>query len=343
MDSNQSPALLQAIQLLQQGHPVALPTETVYGLAAPITNESALGKIFSIKQRPFFDPLIVHVNSIEMAKTCFQEWPSIAQTLAQKFWPGPLTLVMKKSSLIPGLVTSGLENVGVRWPRHDLFNEVIRQMSTPLAAPSANLFGRTSPTIAQHVKDEFAQKVFVVDGGPCQVGIESTVLLIESNSLGAAQNFQLSLLRQGQVSENQITDSLALEKNWSWLPLEKVNPKSSPGHMKHHYMPSIPLILVQGQQEEAQLLKKIEKRFQEIPDVVESVKIIKPQWPLKNIATLTLSKDSVLAARQLYAELRSASQSDADLILFQCLALHSSPDWQSIMDRLQKAASLIID
>ena len=150
-----------AANQLEQSDVVAFPTETVYGLGARIDRPEGLKKIFAIKQRPFFDPLIVHASSTEQAKTCFKEWHAMADHLAKSFWPGPLTLVMPKSELISDMITSGLDSVGVRIPNHNLALQLINAVGVPLAAPSANKFGKTSPTKAEHVKKEFGDSVLV--------------------------------------------------------------------------------------------------------------------------------------------------------------------------------------
>ncbi len=350
--------ILKAVQELRLGHPVALPTETVYGLAAPVDNPVAIESLFKIKNRPFFDPLIVHVNSIEQAKTCFADWNPIAEKLANTFWPGPLTMVMEKSPRISPTITSGLQNVGIRWPQHPLFNEVLTALGVPLAAPSANKFGRTSPTTFQHVMDEFKHdNLFVLDGGPCQVGIESTVLLIEKTTPKAhphghhsTPHFQLSVLRDGMISADEIDQALSTDlkssqsKNWTWLEKHQVDPKSSPGHMKHHYMPNTPLVLIHenNSSNEDQIRNDLNKKFAELPDVVESVKMIKPKSGVQKLSWMVLPDDPNLAARELYAQLRRVSELHPDIILFQIKKEHSEKPWAPIMDRLTKASSLIL-
>jgi L-threonylcarbamoyladenylate synthase len=187
-----------AITKLNQNQVVAFPTETVYGLGARIDSVLGINQIFSTKKRPFFDPLIVHVSSIEQAKSCFRQWNSVADTLARHFWPGPLTLVMEKSDLISDMITSGLPRVGVRIPRHIVALELLNAVGVPVAAPSANRFGKTSPTTAEHVRTEFGDEVLVLDSDiQCEIGIESTVLLVKADN-------QLSLLRKGAVVKSEI-------------------------------------------------------------------------------------------------------------------------------------------
>ena len=170
-------AVKHAAELLRAGEVVALPTETVYGLAANALDEKAVAKIFQVKGRPAHNPIIVHVASNEMAARCVQNWPATAEKFSRAFWPGPLTLVLPRAEIIPGIVTAGGATVGVRWPSHPFIQAVIRECDFPLAAPSANVSNQISPTNAEHVRSQLAGKIpLIVDGGQSQVGIESTVL-----------------------------------------------------------------------------------------------------------------------------------------------------------------------
>src|SRR4051812_21724304 len=170
-------AVDRAVELLQAGELVALPTETVYGLAANAFDAAAVARIFEIKGRPINNPLIVHIANLEMARGCAAEWPAAADDLARSFWPGPLTMVLRKGVSIADLVTAGGKTVGLRWPSHPFMQAVIRECGFPLAAPSANLSNQVSPTNAAHVQKALNGRVkLIVDGGQSQVGIESTVL-----------------------------------------------------------------------------------------------------------------------------------------------------------------------
>src|SRR5450432_1440067 len=172
-----SAAVKRAVEFLRAGEVVALPTETVYGLAANAFDEEAVAKIFQIKGRPANNPIIVHVAGNEMAKRCVNYWPELADKLSKSFWPGPLTLVLPRTKEIPGNVTAGGATVGIRWPSHPFIQAVIRECGFPLAAPSANLSNQISPTNAEHVRAQLGEKIpLIVDGGQSQVGIESTVL-----------------------------------------------------------------------------------------------------------------------------------------------------------------------
>jgi L-threonylcarbamoyladenylate synthase len=208
--------LIRARDLLRNGDVVAIPTETVYGLAASIASHDGLKKIFALKERPFFDPLIVHVASFEQAKSVVSEFPPLADFLTRWFWPGPLTVVLPKASNIDPVITSGLETVAVRYPAHPLAQDLIRLVGSPLAAPSANKFGRTSPSTASHVRSEFkGSPLLVLDGGPCEVGLESTVLTIAKTPEGADQ---IRILRPGGITAEAIEEALV---RWS-APVEVV-------------------------------------------------------------------------------------------------------------------------
>src|SRR5450755_3446474 len=169
--------LARAAQLLRAGRLVAFPTETVYGLGANALDSEAVARIYVVKRRPATSPLIVHVASIEMAQSLAATWPEMAGLLVKKFWPGPLTLVLAKSSGIPAIVTAGLATVGLRMPAHPVALALIEAAGVPLAAPSANRFTELSPTTADHVRRSLGSDIdYILDGGPCNVGIESTVL-----------------------------------------------------------------------------------------------------------------------------------------------------------------------
>ena len=334
-----------AARLLKDENVVAFPTETVYGLGARINSDKAIKKIFAVKERPFFDPLIVHVSSIEQAKTCTTDWNKMVQVLAQKFWPGPLTLVIPKSDLISDVITSGLLDVGLRWPSHPLAQELIQAVGIPLAAPSANKFGRTSPTKFEHVRQEFGSDVFVIEAEPSQIGIESTVLAVSKklNKLSAKEHFSLSILRKGFITKTKIIDALSSQKlsyDWDLHPAGK----ASPGQMKHHYMPSVPFVICRNPAMKlSELSKVLNAKLSQLPDEIEGVKIVKPKHEITKIEFLTLAQDPILAARDVYSQLRSASLRSPQVLCFIQLASHTGEMWESVFDRLYKAASLILD
>ena len=220
-----------AVEVLQRGGLVALPTETVYGLGADASNELAVRRIFAAKGRPSAHPLIVHVASADAARAWVREWPGAAAALATQFWPGPLTLILKRSERASDAVTGGQDTVAVRVPNHPLALELLRAFEGGIAAPSANKFGHLSPTTAEHVRAELGDAVdLILDGGPCAVGVESTIVDLSS---GAPR-----LLRPGGISKEQLELSLG----------QPVLPPSqgvrAPGMLESHYAPRAGLRLV---------------------------------------------------------------------------------------------------
>lgn len=175
---------MEAAHFLRQGEVVAIPTETVYGLAGNALNPQSVARIFEVKQRPAFDPLIIHVPDLTTARNYIDQLPQKAIALAESFWPGPLTLVLPRKKIIPDLVTAGLDTVAVRCPAHPLAQQLLALLDFPLAAPSANKFGRISPTRAEHVIEQLGNEIpYVLDGGPCPVGVESTIVALKMNNL----------------------------------------------------------------------------------------------------------------------------------------------------------------
>src|SRR3979490_342999 len=225
-----------AARLLRAGRLVAFPTETVYGLGANALDPEAVARIYAVKGRPPTSPLIVHVSSIDMAQSLVTRWPTIADQLAHRFWPGPLTLVLEKQPTIPPIVTAGLSTVGLRMPSHPVALALIKAAGVPVAAPSANRFTQLSPTTTEHVRRSLGSDVdLILDGGPCQVGIESTVLSLAGP--------QAVLLRPGAISRAQLEAeigpvAIATDVN------EGAHP--SPGMHPRHYSPRTRLILVEN-------------------------------------------------------------------------------------------------
>jgi L-threonylcarbamoyladenylate synthase len=233
-------AIRRAVALLQSGEVVALPTETVYGLAADALNEAAVRKIFEAKERPAFDPLIVHLPRKEALREVAEVPPEIAKPVAQlveTFWPGPLTIVLPRQPGIPDAVTGGLPTVAVRHCEHPLFHRVMRQFGSPLAAPSANRFGQLSPTSAAAVLDQLGGRIpLIVDGGACARGLESTIVKIHPGT--PKPTFEI--LRPGPVTEEDLKRFgrvVFAERN---LAVEESAPEA-PGMLRHHYAPSTPL------------------------------------------------------------------------------------------------------
>ena len=222
----------EAVKFLNAGQAVAIPTETVYGLAANALDELAVAKVFEIKERPKFNPLILHVPSINDAKKYTLDWPEDATKLAENFWPGPLTLLLPKNELITDLVTAGSERVAVRVPNHQSTLNLLNKLAFPLVAPSANPFQYLSPTTAKHVDKQLGEKVpYILDGGPCQVGIESTIIGFEEG--------KVVIYRLGGIPREKIEKTLEKEveiKNFSEQP-------KAPGMMRLHYAPKKKIII----------------------------------------------------------------------------------------------------
>lgn len=227
-------AAKEAAKVLSEGGIAVLPTETVYGLACDATNPAAIAKVYAAKGRPGTNPLIVHVDSIEMARKCVSEWPPQAQVLSERFWPGPLTLVLPKSALIPLEATAGLDTVAVRMPANRWFREIIRLLGRPAAAPSANPYMGLSPTRVQHLDPELLQLVdLVLDDGPCSLGLESTVVDLSGE--------EPALLRPGGLSRAEIENALGRPLSLG----SKAGPARSPGLHRRHYSPKARLELVE--------------------------------------------------------------------------------------------------
>jgi L-threonylcarbamoyladenylate synthase len=219
-----------AKEFLIKGELVAIPTETVYGLAGNALNEKAVLSIFEVKNRPAFDPLIIHTDSIDKVKEYVSVFPEKAQRLAEQFWPGPLTLLLPKKQIIPDLVTSGLDTVAVRIPKHPQLLELLAELSFPLAAPSANPFGYISPTNAEHVNQQLGDKIpYILDGGECEVGIESTIIGFEADDT--------VVYRLGGLA---VEDIEKLVGPVMLMPHSTSDPKA-PGMLKSHYAPRKPL------------------------------------------------------------------------------------------------------
>lgn len=226
-------AVAAAVDLLRSGHIVALPTETVYGLAADALKSEAVARIFETKERPRFDPLIVHLPDrswLERLVTIEDDARGLIERLIAQFWPGPFTIVLPRRKIVPEIVTSGLDTVAVRMSAHPVFAEVIRAFDSPLAAPSANRFGRVSPTTAQHVLDELDGRIpLIVDAGPTLHGIESTIV--------AVRNGRMEMLRRGPIAVEQL-------EGFGEVVFAEAAPRpEAPGQLPSHYAPSTPLLL----------------------------------------------------------------------------------------------------
>jgi L-threonylcarbamoyladenylate synthase len=227
-------AVTRAVELLRKGELVALPTETVYGLAANALESIAVAKIFEAKERPRFDPLIVHLPNRERLERVVNvpaKHRQLVGRLTDKFWPGALTIVLPKRKIVPDIVTAGLDSVAVRLSAHPVFAEIVGELGEPLAAPSANRFGRISPTTAQHVLDELDGRIpLIVDSGPTEHGIESTIV--------AVQDGKIAILRRGPITHEQLSDFAEV------VSVTATRRISAPGQLPSHYAPTTPLRLI---------------------------------------------------------------------------------------------------
>lgn len=300
-----------AATLLRGGKLVAFPTETVYGLGANALDVAAVARIFEAKGRPSTSPIIVHVSNMEMVREVVAEWPATAQLLTQKFWPGPLTLVLQKQAAVPALVTAGLDTVGVRMPSHPVALALIEAAQLPIAAPSANRFTRLSPTTAEHVRQGLGDCVdCILDGGSCAVGIESTVLSLAE---GVA-----ILLRPGGVSRQQIEEVIGPVAVRTKTPGEA---HPSPGMHPRHYSPRTKLLLVRDGEvplEGAGAFLQLHRP---------------PKREVREIVVMPL--DAAEYAARLYRTLHDLDSRGYDWIAVD--APDETPEWEAIWDRLKRA------
>jgi L-threonylcarbamoyladenylate synthase len=325
----------QLIQSLNESEPVVMPTETVYGLASKIDDLESLKKVFIYKKRPFFDPLIVHIHDRQQLRELSHFESPIISDLVTKFWPGPLTLVLPKSPTVSELVTSGLDSVGVRMPNHPLALELLKAVRVPLAAPSANLFGQTSPTTAQHVERDFPN-LKILDGGPCDIGIESTVLKVQPSENGIVS---LSILRKGVITQSAINVALkGSTVKFKWV--QNLDKKHSPGHMKHHYMPKTPIVFFNQPVQINDYLASIQNDFLKIPDIIEDVTIVKPHGDITRSEKLEFSSDPLIACRELYGKLKQSSEANSQILVFEKQHYMVGEVWDAFLERITKASSL---
>jgi L-threonylcarbamoyladenylate synthase len=318
-------AIALAVERLRAGDVVALPTETVYGLAANATDPEAVARIYAIKGRPSHNPIIVHVSDRAMARSCAANWPSIADALADEFWPGPLSLVVPKSALIPAIVAAGGNTVGLRWPGHPFMQAVIRACGFPIAAPSANRSNELSPTNADHVVKSLGDRLsLIVDGGQCQVGLESTVVDLTASP---ARVLRPGMITIQALARFGIEDSQSVSTPDSTL--------KSPGLLTKHYSPKAPLV-VHAWRDEKELQSLINRSG--VPaDRVHVVTHHRVPLHLDPTRVVLIPDDPEAFARALYAQLHACDDLGAGLILVE--APPDTPEWQAIRDRLDRAAT----
>lgn len=290
--------LRRAADWIRRGGLVAFPTETVYGLGANALDAKAVQCIYEAKGRPASSPLIVHVADVAMAKSITREWPALADILAERFWPGPLTLVVKKSPTVPDMVTAGLDSVGIRVPAHPVALDLIRRARMPIAAPSANRFGQISPTTAEHVRIGLGDRVSIVlDGGPTHVGIESTVASLTQEPP--------AVLRPGMISRADLEAATGA----AWVDkIDSHDASESPGLHPRHYAPRTPFYVL---------------------ETGESL-------PAGKGKIIEMPADAGSYAHELYARLHEADAENWDWIAVE--KPPDTPEWAGILDRLQRAA-----
>jgi len=327
------PDYARAVALLQAGQLVAFPTETVYGLGADAADPQAVARIFAAKGRPADHPLIVHLAGAAYLDRWARDIPQAAWELAEAFWPGPLTLILKRAPDVPYAVTGGQETVGVRVPAHPVALELLRAYAqagggrhgmSGIAAPSANRFGRISPTDAAHVREELGDSVaLVLDGGRCPVGIESTIIDLSRDDVPHSPP---RLLRPGHVTPEQIATVIGV---WPELPQSRQDAPRVSGSLDAHYAPRTPMRLVATAQ---------------VPAVLDEARQGGRRCGLLAYSALTapaqahrqLPGDAAGYARGIYAALRELDQAAVDLIVVE--AIPAAPDWAAVADRLRRAA-----
>jgi len=306
----------KAVQLLTEDHLVAIPTETVYGLAGNIFSEKAIKSIFSTKQRPFFNPLIVHIPSVKSLNDLVTHVPEKAKLLAAAFWPGSMTLVLKKSKTIPDIITAGKDTVAVRVPNHPITLELLKKLPFPLAAPSANPFGSISPTKPAHVENYFRNSIkMVLDGGSCANGIESTIIGFENED---PVIYRLGALALEEIEA--VVGKISIKN-------KKEEKPDAPGMLARHYAPKTSTFLVDD------VAAEIEKNKGKKMGVL----VFKSSLNNENITEIILSKNGSLqeAASRLYSAMHDLDSKNLDLIIAERFSEFGLG--KSINDRLQRA------
>ena len=315
-----SPDIFSAAELLKKGDLVGIPTETVYGLAGNALDGSAVAKIFEVKNRPSFDPLIMHISGIDQVENYASDFPEKLKKLAQAFWPGPLTLLLPKKEIVPDIVTSGLSRVALRVPAHSMTRSLLGLLDFPLAAPSANPFGYISPTQASHVSEQLGEKIpLILDGGPCTVGLESTIVGMEDG--------EVVIYRMGGLSIDAIEEVVGKVI----VRTQSSSRPDAPGLLISHYAPRVPFLVGNLDEliAEASKSKKdfavlsLSRQFEEIDASRQH----------------SLSKDENLneAAQNLFAAMRQLDSSGAEVILAEYM-----PEvglGRAMNDRLRRAAA----
>ena len=317
----------RAVARLRAGEAIGLPTETVYGLAADAGNAEAVARIFSAKGRPTAHPLIVHVASVDAARSWAAEWPEVATKLAAAFWPGPMTLIVKRAAHVLDCVTAGQDTVGLRVPSHPVAQAVLREFASPshasagLAAPSANQFGQVSPTTALHVAAEFPDHaLFILDGGACEVGVESTIIDVSSGSV--------RVLRPGRVRASAIEQVLG-------VALAEPGPHAPQvsGTLPSHYAPHTQTLML------ATARLKMQLRAYRHAQVRQPMRCVITHSfdaePAERLRVIRLAADAQTWERELYALLRALDQEHYGTLIVETPP--ETPEWEAVNDRIRRA------
>ncbi|MBS3914280.1 MAG: threonylcarbamoyl-AMP synthase [Bacteroidetes bacterium] len=311
--------IIKAAAILRSGGLVAIPTETVYGLAANALNSDAVAGIFKAKNRPFFDPLIVHIHSISECEKYAEPIPESAVKLAEKLWPGPLTIVLPKKEIVPDLVTAGNDSVGLRVPDHTLTLELLRELDFPLAAPSANPFGYISPTSAMHVQQQLGNEIdYILDGGPCKVGLESTIVRFTEEIP--------EVLRLGGTAPEVIKNLLGNYKE----NLNQNSDPTAPGQLDKHYSPHTKIYLIEYGAE-------IPKHFENSNIALLRFHQYAKGFPKEHQYILSEKEDTKAAAIHLFEFLRILDQKKYSGIVAELVP--ETGLGRAINDRLKRAAA----
>ena len=306
----------EAARLLKEGEVVAIPTETVYGLAGNAFEPKALAKIFAAKERPTFDPLIVHIADIAQLTDIAKDIPDSAYRLAEAYWPGPMTIILPKKDCIPDLCTSALPSVAVRFPSHPIAQAIIKESGLPLAAPSANLFKHVSPTTAEHVAAQLADRIAgIVDGGPCSVGVESSIISLAGE--------KPTVLRPGAITPEmfaKVLGDVAIKESTS----KPGQPMLAPGQCDTHYRPQVPLYY--GEVPAGYTL----------PEHTVRIAFGTQTGPIPATVNLSATGDMVEATSKLYAFMHDLDKSEYDLILVD--PIPNTGVGMALNDRLKRAS-----
>ena len=309
----------EAVQALRAGELVVFPTETVYGLGANATDPAAVRKIFEVKKRPADHPVIVHLDNPRYLHRWVADINSVAEKLAAAFWPGPLTLILPKASNVNDVVTGGQDSIGIRVPSHPIAQQLLTALGGGIAAPSANRYGRLSPTKPEHVRDEFGDAVRVIlDGGETPIGLESTIVSCLGN--------EARLLRPGYITRSQ------LEKVVGPLAVGGAVPRS-PGDKHLHYAPNTPLAIVSSDE-----LERYAGEFVSRQEKVAVLAMRPPLRPQRYMTWINAGKKPDPYAHNLYNHLRTLDSAGCARILVQ--ALPEDEKWAAISDRLQRASGI---